>query len=132
MKPHNRFLWWTPRILGILAIIFISLFAFDAFSEDSSFWQNLAGFFLHLIPSFALIALLIFAWKQELWGGIAFTVLGLFFVPLIFNVNNRPGNTFGQTLGITMMVTLPFIVIGILFIVSHYMNKRHGTGEQQP
>jgi hypothetical protein len=51
---------------------------------------------------------------------------------LIFNVNNRPGNTFGQTLGVTMMITLPFIVIGILFIVSHYMNKRHGTGEQQP
>ncbi len=130
MKPHNRFLWWTPRILGILAIIFISLFAFDAFSEDSTFWQNLAGFLLHLIPSFVLIALLIFAWKQELWGGTAFTVLGLFFIPLIFHVNNRPGNTFWLTLGVTMMVTLPFIVIGILFIVSHYVNKRRLAGDQ--
>lgn len=117
-------------MLGILAIIFISLFAFDAFSGERTFWQKLAGFLIHLIPSFALTGLLIFAWKQELWGGLAFTVVGLVFAPLIFNVNDHPGNTFLQAFGVAMMITLPFIVIGVLFIISHYVNRRHVAGNQ--
>ncbi len=132
MKPSNRFVWWAPRILCILAIAFVSLFAFDAFSPEKNFWQNLAGLLIHLIPSLILTAMLIVAWKWELVGGILIAVTGLALIPVIFNINNRPGNTTGQTLGIALMVTLPFIVTGILFIVSHYVGLRHSAGEQQP
>lgn len=41
-------------------------------------------------------------------------------------------NTVGQTVVIILMVTLPFIITGILFVVSHYVTIRHVAGEQQP
>ena len=132
MKPYRKILRWTPRVMFIIAILFVSMFALDAFSPEMTFWQNLAGFLIHLIPTFVLIAVLIVAWKWELLGGILSTVMGLALTPVIFNFNNRPGNTVGQTLGIALMVTLPFIVAGILFLVSQYVNKSHRTDEQQP
>jgi len=132
MKPSHKLLWWTPRVLCILVIAFISLFAFDAFAPGNTFWQNLAGLLIHLIPSLILVALLVVAWKWELVGGIMITVLGLAATPVIFNINSRPGNTPGQALGIALLVGLPFIVAGILFIVSHYVNARRNPDEQLP
>lgn len=132
MKPYQKFLWWTPRVVCILAIAFVSLFAFDAFAPGRTFWQNLAGLLIHLIPSLVLIALLVVAWKWELIGGMLITILGLAATPVIFNINDRPGNTMVQTLGIALLVTLPFIIAGILFIVSHFVNKRRIPDEQLP
>ena len=72
MGTSVKIFHWVPRILCILAILLISMFALDSFSPERTFWQNLGAFLIHLIPSFALIALLIVAWKWELPGGIAF------------------------------------------------------------
>jgi hypothetical protein len=83
----ERILFWLPRILVIIFILFISLFALDAFSEPNSFWMNLAGFLIHLIPSFILIGILIFAWKFEEYGGILFFFLGIGFTMFFKNVS---------------------------------------------
>ncbi len=131
MKPYQKILLWTPRILFIIAILFISMFAFDAFSPERNFWQNTAALLMHLLPSFVLVALLVVAWKRELTGGILITILGLAATPVLFNLNSQRHSTFGETLGIVLMLTLPFIITGILFIVSHYVNRRHKSGEPQ-
>ena len=65
-----KIIHWLPRVLCILAILFISLFALDSFDPKlpaSRQWQE---FFMHLIPSFILIIILIIAWKWE-WVGTA-------------------------------------------------------------
>ena len=75
---------WIARILCLTAIIFISLFALDAFSPDLTVIQQLGAFFVHMIPSFILIVLLFLAWKKELAGGLVFILIGLGFSPLVF------------------------------------------------
>ncbi len=51
----NRVLFWTPRILMILFIGFISLFALDSFAGNQSFPEKIGGFIIHLIPSAVLL-----------------------------------------------------------------------------
>ena len=114
---------WLPRIICILAILFISLFALDAFQPDLSMWQQIGEFLMHLIPSFILTALLIIAWKWELTGGILFAIIGLGFSPVVFMHNYNMNHSIFISLGIIATITLPFIVVGILFISSHFIKK---------
>ena len=117
---------WLPRIICILAILFVSMFAADAFAPDLTIWQQLGAFFMHLIPSFVLLAFLIFAWKWEFYGGIIFTLIGLGLSPFIFQLNHsRNQLSVGASLGIVLMITFPFVIVGILFIVSHFMKKKN-------
>ena len=125
MKTSIRVFHWLPRIICILAILFVSLFAADAFSPGLTIWQQLGGFFIHLIPSFILLALLIVAWKWEFIGGIIFTVIGLGLSPFIFQHNYNMNHSIGMSLGIILMITFPFVIVGILFIVSHFMKKKN-------
>jgi len=63
------------------------MFPFDAFAPEITFWQQIGGFLLHLIPSFIMIALLIVAWKWEYIGGIIFTIPGFGFSVAVFLLN---------------------------------------------
>ena len=125
MKTSIRVFYWLPRIICILAILFISLFAADAFAPGLSIWQQLGGFLIHLIPSFILLGFLIVAWKWELIGGIIFTLIGLGLSPFIFMVNFKNNHSVWISLGIILMVTIPFVVVGILFMVSHSLKKKN-------
>ena len=124
MKTSAKVIHWLPRIICMLAILFVSLFAADAFDHGDNIWQKLGAFLMHLIPSFILLAFLIVAWKWELIGGIIFTIIGLALSPVIFMHNYKMNNSVGMSLGIIMMITFPFVVVGVLFIVSHFMKKR--------
>jgi hypothetical protein len=125
MKPAVRVIHWIPRILCILAILFISFFALDAFSPGFTIWQQLGAFAVHLIPSYILIALLVIAWKREFTGGIIFAAIGIVFSPLIFMINHgRNHISTGMSLVLVLMINLPFVVVGVLFIISHFMKKR--------
>lgn len=120
----TKILFWLPRFLCIIAILFISLFSLDAFEPDLTFWQQIGAFLTHLIPSFILLALLLIAWKWEYIGGIIFTILGLGFSPFIFKHNYDMNHSIWMSMGIIAMITLPFVVVGILFIMSYFQNKR--------
>jgi hypothetical protein len=48
-------LYWTPRILTIVFILFLGLFALDSFEGEQSLLQKMGGFLIHLIPNFVLI-----------------------------------------------------------------------------
>ena len=123
MKTSIAVLHWLPRIICILAILFISMFAFDAFAPGLTFWQQIGGFLMHLIPSFILLALLVVAWKWELIGGIIFTIIGLVLSPLVFQHNYNMNHSVSMSLGIIAMITFPFVIVGILFLIS-YSKKR--------
>ena len=125
MKTSIRVFHWLPRIICILAILFVSLFAADAFAPGLTIWQQLGAFFIHLIPSFILLSLLIVAWKWEFIGGIIFTVIGLGLSPFVFMINYKMNHSIWVSLGIILMITIPFVVVGILFIISHNMKKKN-------
>lgn len=128
MKTRISILHWTPRILCILAILFISLFALDSFGPGQPLGQQILAFLIHLIPSFVLLALLILAWYREYLGGWIFLLIGLGFSPIIFLHNFRMNHSEWMSLGIVLMITFPFVLVGILFILSHYYKKRHESG----
>lgn len=125
MKKTIKVFHWLPRIICIIAILFISLFAADAFAPELSIWQQLGDFIMHLIPSFILLALLIVAWKWEYIGGIIFMIIGLGFSPIVFMHNYKMNHSIGMSLGIILMITIPFVIVGILFIVSHFLKKKN-------
>lgn len=131
MKPHQKILRWTPRALCIIAIMFISMFAFDAFSPNRTMWQNLGSLLMHLLPSFVLIAFLIVAWKWELTGGILIALVGLATTPFIYNLNFQRTHSVSTSVGVILMIAVPFIIIGVLFIISHYVNRKTIVSKQQ-
>jgi len=130
MKTSIRLFHWLPRIFCILAILFISLFAADSFAPGLTIWQQLSAFFMHLIPSFILLAFLIIAWKWELIGGIIFMVIGLAFSPFIFIHNYNMNHSVGMSLVIILLINFPFVVVGILFLTSHSMKKKNLPAER--
>jgi hypothetical protein len=71
-----------PRILGLLFAAFISLFALDVFGEGYGFWETIAALFIHLIPTWILLAILALAWRWELIGAVAFAGLGVAYLVL--------------------------------------------------
>ena len=124
MKTCIKVFHWMPRIISILAILFISLFALDSFGPNLTIWQQIGAFLIHLIPTYILIALLIVAWKWEYIGGIIFIIIGLGMSPFIFKHNYNMNHSVGMSLGIILMITFPFVVAGILFIISYIIKKR--------
>ena len=127
MKISRRSLHWIPRIICIMAILFISMFSLDALNSELTIWQQIQGLFMHLIPSFVLILLLLLSWKRELIGGIIFVIIGLGLSPIIFMHNYNMNQSIWMSLGIISVITIPFAIVGMLFIVSHYRKKKSVT-----
>jgi len=105
---------WIARILSILLILFIGMFSIDVFFEGYGFPEVLVAFFMHNVPTFLLIAVLIVAWKWPKIGGILFLVLAL--ASLIFF------KTY-QDIIVVLIITLPPAVIGALFIYESILAK---------
>jgi cytochrome b561 len=101
------------------------MFALDSFGPGRTIWQQIAAFLIHLVPSYILIAILVIAWKWEFVGGIVFAVIGLGLSPWLFMFNYNRNHSVGMSLGIIASITIPFVIIGILFMVSHKMRKRN-------
>jgi hypothetical protein len=127
MTINPRLIYWLPRIICILAISFVSIFALDAFDPNLTIWQQLQGFAMHLIPSFILLIILLIAWKWELVGGIIFLIIGIGLSPFIYIHNYRMNGSVSMSLWVITMITFPFILVGILFILGHLKNRKKDT-----
>jgi len=121
-KPY-KLLYWLPRILAIIAILFVSMFALDTFESGLSPWKQLMAYMMRLIPSYLLVALLILAWHREVVGGVLFIVVGLAFSPAVFMHNYHLNQSVCTSLGCVGVLTFPFVVIGGLFLVHHFKKK---------
>lgn len=125
MNAADKIFHWAPRALCILAILFISMFALDAFNENFPMSEQIASFLVHLIPSFVLLLFLLIAWKWEFLGGMLLAAVGLLTGPFVF-LHNYKENHFsvGQCLLIALIINVPFFVVGMLFIFNHFRKKR--------
>ena len=69
-------LYWSPRMLGVLFALFLAVFALDVFGEYHDPGQILVALFMHLLPTTILVGLIVaIAWRWE-WIGTV-TLLGL-------------------------------------------------------
>jgi hypothetical protein len=110
----KRLLFWLPRILGILFAIFISLFALDVFSENSSPSQTILALLIHLIPTYIIVLALILSWKWEWIGAIVFISLAFAYL----------GMAHGRFhLAAYLAISGPLFLIGILFFISWFTRE---------
>ncbi len=121
-NPQNKvsgFLFWTPRIVSILFILFLSIFSFDVFDSCKGFFQCAGALFMHSIPSLLLLVFLVVAWKYELVGAIGFFGFGLFYI--ITMAFNAPSILIG--ISWALIIAGPAIIVGALFFWN-WMKKR--------
>lgn len=112
----EKMLIWSPRILAILAILFLMLFSFDCFEPGQGFRRQMTCFFMHNIPAYIIIAILVISWKWELLGGILFVAAAIT-GSIIFN-------GFGGNYGVNIIMA-PFVITGVLFMIHHYLYHRN-------
>ena len=124
MANSIKILHWAPRILCIAAICFISLFALDAFNHENTIREQLVDFLMHMIPSLVLTLFLLIAWKWEKIGGFIFILIGLGFTPFVFLHNYRMNQSIWISLSVILTITIPFVIVGVLFLLSHYRKKK--------
>ena len=104
-----RLLYWVPRVLCIVFTILISFFALDVFSESKGIGEIILDLFMHLIPIFILIAVLVISWRREWIGGILFISLGFLYII----------NMWGKFPLVTyILMAGPLIITGILFLLN--------------
>ena len=107
-KSLKQTLYWTPRIAGILFVLFISLFAFDVFEEGLGFWGTLLALFMHLIPSIVLALAVWIAWKWE-WVGAALFLGWAVWYLVFFLDRNFPWATYALIAGLPALIGLFYL-----------------------
>ena len=113
MKKPWHFL--LPRILAMLFIGLISLFAFDIFDNESPIGEMIIGFLIHLTPTYVLLAMLFIAWKWPFPGGILFILLGASY---FFLATDQHWSAYLIVAGTPML-------IGLLFMTDDLLNRRN-------
>jgi len=101
----KKSLSWLPRVLAILYIAFISLFALDVFEQPQWF----LALIMHLIPTYIFTILTIFAWKNQKYGGWLFIFAGIV-LAVLTNFE-------------ALIIAIPTIIIGGLFLLSTTSGK---------
>jgi len=112
----GKILYWSPRILGLLIAIFVSIFALDVFGEGYSFWETIAALAMHLIPTLVILVVLVVAWRWEWVGGFLFVALGVLYITLFWEPSNLPAY---------LLISGPLFLDGILFLLDGWYQSAH-------
>jgi hypothetical protein len=107
-KQTKQFLFWTPRVLTILFILFLALFALDVFGEGYGFWETVLALFMHLIPNMVLTVILVLAWRREWIGAVAFSGLAVFYLVMAWGKFHW---------GAFAAISGPLFLVAILFLI---------------
>jgi len=100
------------------------MFSLDAFHAGIPLKNQILDWLMHMIPSFVLIIVLIIAWKWENIGGIIFLSIGLAFSPYVFWGNYTHNHSIWLSLVIILIITIPFILVGLLFMLSYHTKRK--------
>ncbi|MFN0057765.1 MAG: hypothetical protein ACKVX7_04845 [Planctomycetota bacterium] len=111
-KRSGKLLLWSPRILGILVCLHLSVFALDAFGGGKTFIQSLPDFAIHVAPMLILLAVVGVSWRWEWVGGIVFTGLAAGYAYFARN-----------HVSWILVVSGPLLVVGVLFFWSWRHHK---------
>lgn len=117
-RKVSKFIYWVPRVISILFIIFLAMFSLDVFTPGATAKDIIIGLFMHNIPALILVVVLIISWKYEVVGGIVFILAGLVYIIMVAIRQPWP-------LVLTWSLTIagPAFLIGILFMITWFKKK---------
>ena len=67
-------MYWLPRILGIVMVLFLAIFAADAVGE------GVLAVFMHLVPAYILAIVFWVSWRSPKIGGPLYMLLGVWYI----------------------------------------------------
>jgi hypothetical protein len=115
----KRVLFWTPRLLSIAYIVFLSLFALDVFGEGYGFWRTGLALIIHLLPALVLFVVLILAWRWEWIGGVLYASAGTLYVITVLPLRISAAAKFNWILTIAG----PAFLLAVMFLANWW---KHG------
>ena len=122
MQKNNKFVFWTPRILSIILVLFLTIFSGDVFDENLGFWQTILGLLIHNIPSMLLAVIIWISWKYEIVGGVAFILAGI--AHLIFSVARVDYEPWYISSAFSLIIDVPAFLIGTLFLIGWFKKRK--------
>lgn len=117
----ERILFWLPRIFGICAVLFMMMFSLDCIGEYIKWQQTLTCLIMSNIPAFLVLLCVLIAWYMELAGGIILIIASIA-ASIFFKA--FAGNPW------SLVVTMPFLLTGILFILHHRMYPKENSVDE--
>ena len=114
-RKVSKFIYWAPRILSIIFVLFLALFSLDVFENNYTFWQTVIGLLMHNIPAIILLIVLVISWKHEIVGVIAFAITGLAII-LFLIIAERASRY--EIIFPVIFVLCPALLISILFYIN--------------
>ncbi len=121
-EKFNKFIFWAPRILAIIFILFLAMFSLDVFEGNYGFWGTIIGLFMHNIPALILLAVLLISWKHEIVGGIAFILAGI--SHNVLSIVRDTVDPWYVALSVSLILDVPAFLIGILFLIGWFKKKK--------
>lgn len=109
MKDRTALLFWTPRIIALIYIMLLSLFALDVFVPGKTILQYTAALIAHLLPQLLLIILLLIAWYNNVFIGALFIMSYLLFFFFFYDKSH---------VLIQALLFSPLFILGVIFLVS--------------
>jgi Na+/proline symporter len=125
MAKINKWIYWTPRILSILFIIFLAIFSLDVFDENLGFWGTIFGLLMHNIPSLILLVILLISWKHEKVGAVSFFIAGLLYT-LLTLMRAALSKPFAWYMALwVLMIAVPVFIIAFLWRLNWKKKNEH-------
>ena len=107
----DRNLTWAPRVLLICVAAFLSIFAFNVFSDGRPLGWTLVALAMHLIPSALVLLIVLIGWNFEWVGAVAAGALALLYA------QNLPWTN-------SLIITGPLVVVAALY-AANALRHRH-------
>ena len=120
-KPKNKLLFWLPRIITIIFILFISMFSLDVFGTGQGFWTTLLALFMHLLPTIILVLILILFWKKSILLGSMWVAFGIVYIAVM--IPNMIKHFEYYYLSWLVMFSGVAFVIAFLFFLDKFKQK---------
>lgn len=113
MTTFQKVLYWAPRVLSLCFVLFLSLFALDAFS-GGPWWVMLGAFLMHLVPALLLLGAVAIAWRHEWFGALVFLGFAAWYVYAAGL--DRPWSWYAS-------IALPSAIVGVFFLASWFKKE---------
>ncbi|MFA5173496.1 MAG: hypothetical protein WC435_03835 [Candidatus Paceibacterota bacterium] len=110
----NKFLYWSPRILSVLFVVFLSMFSLDVFNGSEQGWAIIPGLLMHLLIPFIMLLAAIAAWKWDLAGTVIFFGFAIYYVWMV---------GLDRHFSWYLSISGPAVVIAILFLLNYLRKK---------
>lgn len=99
----------------ICLAVFLSLLALDVLGEGRGFGGTALALFMHLVPVYIVVIILVIAWRREWVGAILFPLLAVFYLFISWGKLHWSAG---------LAISGPLFVIGAFFLVNWKHSRR--------